>query len=147
MGPLHGSRRIFLLGPLSGPEIHAPNLHVIYIKFAINYKVKIVAVNDERPSIIRNDVLRVEVGESRILSNHALHAVDLDSTDSELLYHLTKMPTKGELIIKQFGKEDHILRAGEYFSEEQGKEHLFARIISTRTVRGVRTHNSIRNLN
>ena len=96
-------------------------VHFILNNLTSSKIVKILAVNDERPSIVRNDPLRVEVGESRILSNHALHAVDMDTTDSELLYHLTKMPTKGELIIKQFGKEDHILRAGEYFSEEQGK--------------------------
>ena len=42
--------------------------------------MKIIAVNDEEPAIVRNDPLRVEVGESRILSNHALHSVDLDSS-------------------------------------------------------------------
>lgn len=83
-------------------------------------KVKIERVNDEKPTIVRNEILRVQVGESRVLSNNALHSVDMDTNDSELLYHVTKTPTKGELIIKQFGKEDHVVREGDNFSEEQG---------------------------
>ena len=84
-------------------------------------KVHIIPVNDEKPVMIRNDKLQVQIGESRFISGRYLHATDLDTSDDQILFIVKSLPTEGELILNQFGKDDKILRKDESFTEDQGK--------------------------
>ena len=71
--------------------------------------------------MIRNDKLQVQIGESRFISGRYLHATDLDTSDDQILFIVKSLPTEGELILNQFGKDDKILRKDESFTEDQGK--------------------------
>ena len=83
--------------------------------------MNIQKTNDETPDLLKNKVLQVQIGETRVISNRVLHAVDLDTDDSEILFQLIKPPINGQLVLSQTGKDDLVLREGDFFSEENGK--------------------------
>ena len=94
---------------------------VLRIYFPVQQKsVKIILTNDEKPEIVTNKKLMVEVGESRVISNRVLHVTDKDTEDSEILFKILETPTQGELIRSIPGTADEVLRQGDTFSEEQG---------------------------
>ncbi|XP_068443909.1 FRAS1-related extracellular matrix protein 1a isoform X1 [Clinocottus analis] len=63
--------------------------------------VKVLPVNDEKPHIIRNNGLEVELGEARLISSVALFAQDGDTPSSEVMYIFDSVPTQGLLQLKE----------------------------------------------
>ncbi|XP_075037866.1 FRAS1-related extracellular matrix protein 1-like [Mixophyes fleayi] len=62
--------------------------------------VHIMAVNDERPHLIRNGGLEVDVADNKVVSSAALEAEDRDSPRKLILYIINNSPAFGELKIK-----------------------------------------------
>ncbi|KAJ8382093.1 hypothetical protein SKAU_G00028710 [Synaphobranchus kaupii] len=62
--------------------------------------VKVVPVNDEKPRVIRNNGIDVEMGESRLISSAVLSAEDGDTPAEHVLYIFESVPTYGLLQIK-----------------------------------------------
>uniref|UniRef100_A0A8C5DN43 Calx-beta domain-containing protein n=1 Tax=Gouania willdenowi TaxID=441366 RepID=A0A8C5DN43_GOUWI len=62
-----------------------------------NVFIIVIAVDDETPRMAINDGLDVEIGETKIISNNALMATDLDSEDKELTYIVRYGPGQGYL--------------------------------------------------
>ena len=65
------------------------------VKKTIDVHVK--PVNDQMPEVIKNQKLKVEYGESTIVSRDNLHAIDSDNKDDEIIFAVTKFPKKGIL--------------------------------------------------
>lgn len=63
--------------------------------------VVVVPVNDARPEVMRNDILRVNFGASGIINDLFLKAVDADNPDSQVTYILVSPPRKGILELQQ----------------------------------------------
>lgn len=59
--------------------------------------VLVVPVNDARPEVVFNNILRVNFGASGIISNLFLKAVDADNPDNQVKYILVSPPRKGVL--------------------------------------------------
>ncbi|KAG2466922.1 FREM1 protein, partial [Polypterus senegalus] len=62
--------------------------------------VKILPVNDEKPQVIRNSGIHVEMGESRIISSAVLEAEDKDTPQDLLIYTFDRVPKQGVLQLK-----------------------------------------------
>ncbi|XP_078264100.1 FRAS1-related extracellular matrix protein 1b [Rhinoraja longicauda] len=62
--------------------------------------IHVVAINDERPVIIKNTGLEVEMGENKVISSVALEAEDKDTPRFELNYIINSVPTFGQLQLK-----------------------------------------------
>ncbi|TNN46632.1 FRAS1-related extracellular matrix protein 1 [Liparis tanakae] len=62
--------------------------------------VKVLPVNDEKPQVIRNNGLQVDLGEARLISSIALFAQDGDTPSAELMYTFSSVPTQGLLQLK-----------------------------------------------
>ncbi|XP_053549608.1 FRAS1-related extracellular matrix protein 1-like [Bombina bombina] len=59
--------------------------------------VRVMPVNDEKPHLIRNTGLDVEVAENKIISSVVLEAGDKDSSRKSIYYIINNGPTFGEL--------------------------------------------------
>ncbi|KAG7461901.1 hypothetical protein MATL_G00196120 [Megalops atlanticus] len=62
--------------------------------------VTVVPVNDEKPRVIRNNGIEVEMGESRLISSAVLSAEDSDTPAEHVLYVFDSVPMHGLLQIK-----------------------------------------------
>ncbi|XP_036379748.1 FRAS1-related extracellular matrix protein 2-like [Megalops cyprinoides] len=59
--------------------------------------IMIIPVDDETPRLAINDGLEIEIGETKIINNKVLKAVDLDSEDDKLTYIIRYGPGQGLL--------------------------------------------------
>ncbi|XP_066577018.1 FRAS1-related extracellular matrix protein 1a [Amia ocellicauda] len=66
--------------------------------------VRVVPVNDERPRIVRNNGVEVEMGETRVISGAVLSAEDQDTPADQLSYVFETLPKLG-LLQKKEGLE------------------------------------------
>ncbi|XP_075472114.1 FRAS1-related extracellular matrix protein 1-like [Ascaphus truei] len=62
--------------------------------------VHVMPVNDEKPHLIRNGGLEIEVAENKVISSIALEAEDKDSPGKYIYYIINNAPTFGELKLK-----------------------------------------------
>ncbi|KAK2852025.1 hypothetical protein Q5P01_008301 [Channa striata] len=79
--------------------------------------VKVLAVNDEEPRVMRNTGLEVEPGEARLISSVTLFAHDRDNPSSEVMYIFKSVPTQGLLQLKE-GQQWVTLTAGRNCTQE-----------------------------
>ncbi|XP_008336132.1 FRAS1-related extracellular matrix protein 1b [Cynoglossus semilaevis] len=63
-------------------------------------RVTVLPVNDEKPRLLKNAGLEVDVGERRVISSVALEAEDLDSTPNRVYYFVNAVPRVGKLQLK-----------------------------------------------
>jgi len=83
------------------------------MKFMIN----ITKVNDERPELLINEVLLVEMGTSKIISNLFLHAEDMDSAAEDIKYIINVCPRRGRLLIQERDGIWKRLNPADFFTE------------------------------
>ncbi|XP_077401536.1 FRAS1-related extracellular matrix protein 1a [Vanacampus margaritifer] len=62
--------------------------------------VEVMAVNDEKPHLIRNNGLKVEPGEARLITSVTLFAQDHDTPSSQVMYIFKSVPAQGLLQLK-----------------------------------------------
>ncbi|XP_028668320.1 FRAS1-related extracellular matrix protein 1b [Erpetoichthys calabaricus] len=62
--------------------------------------VHILPVNDEKPHLLKNAGLTVDVAENKVISSVALEAEDKDTPRDQLVYVISKSPTFGQLQLK-----------------------------------------------
>ncbi|XP_061665126.1 FRAS1-related extracellular matrix protein 1a [Syngnathoides biaculeatus] len=62
--------------------------------------VEVLAVNDDKPYLIRNNRLEVEPGETRLITSVTLFAQDHDTPSSQVMYIFKSVPTQGFLQLK-----------------------------------------------
>ncbi|XP_023190178.1 FRAS1-related extracellular matrix protein 3 [Xiphophorus maculatus] len=80
----------------------------------------VIPVDDETPRMAINDGLDVEIGETKVISNRALKATDLDSEDRELTYVLRYGPGQGYLQrINKFGNVLGNITLGMNFTQDE----------------------------
>ncbi|KAM5148134.1 LOW QUALITY PROTEIN: FRAS1-related extracellular matrix protein 1-like [Mantella aurantiaca] len=79
--------------------------------------VRVVPVNDEKPSLIRNGGLEVETADNKVISSVVLEAEDRDSQRRSIYYIINNAPAFGELKMK-VGPLWVSLYAGMNFTQE-----------------------------
>ncbi|CAL8384770.1 unnamed protein product [Arctogadus glacialis] len=79
--------------------------------------VRVTAVNDEAPRVIRNNGLEVTPGEAHLISSMTLFAQDMDTPPGEVLYVFQSVPAQGQLQLK-VGVAWVTLRAGQNCSQD-----------------------------
>uniref|UniRef100_A0A3Q2CRS4 Fras1 related extracellular matrix 3 n=1 Tax=Cyprinodon variegatus TaxID=28743 RepID=A0A3Q2CRS4_CYPVA len=85
----------------------------------------VIPVDDETPRMAINDGLDVEIGETKIISNKALKATDLDSEDKELTYVVRYGPGQGYLQrISKFGVVLGNITLGMNFTQDEVDKQL-----------------------
>ncbi|XP_061620275.1 FRAS1-related extracellular matrix protein 1a [Phyllopteryx taeniolatus] len=62
--------------------------------------VEVLAVNDNKPHLIRNNRLDVEPGETRLITSVTLFAQDHDTPSSQVMYIFKSVPAQGLLQLK-----------------------------------------------
>ncbi|XP_077973663.1 FRAS1-related extracellular matrix protein 1-like [Styela clava] len=81
--------------------------------------VNVVLVNDEKPAIVTNKGLTLELGDTEVLSNVVLYSTDADSSKTELFYILHSIPTQGKLQVRTPATDEWTnLQVGDSFTEE-----------------------------
>ncbi|XP_056298988.1 FRAS1-related extracellular matrix protein 1a [Pseudoliparis swirei] len=85
--------------------------------------VKVLPVNDEKPQVIRNNGLQVDLGEARLISSIALFAQDGDTPSAEVMYTFSSVPTQGLLQLKE-GQDWRTLTAGTNCNQEMVNMNL-----------------------
>ncbi|XP_051918157.1 FRAS1-related extracellular matrix protein 1a isoform X2 [Hippocampus zosterae] len=79
--------------------------------------VEVLAVNDEKPHLIRNNGLELEPGEARLISSVALFAQDHDTPSSQVMYIFERVPAHGLLQLKRI-QNWLLLTVGENCTQE-----------------------------
>ncbi|XP_044157050.1 FRAS1-related extracellular matrix protein 1-like [Bufo gargarizans] len=79
--------------------------------------IRVTPVNDEKPQLVRNGGLEVEVADNKVISPLVLEAEDEDSSRTAVSYIITSTPTFGELK-KRVGSAWATLYAGMNFTQE-----------------------------
>ncbi|XP_054706772.1 FRAS1-related extracellular matrix protein 2-like [Uloborus diversus] len=64
--------------------------------------VMIIPVDDETPRLVINDGLDVKIGETKLITNRALKAEDLDSDDASITYVIRQVPKHGTISYLDF---------------------------------------------
>ncbi|XP_060686405.1 FRAS1-related extracellular matrix protein 1b isoform X1 [Hemiscyllium ocellatum] len=80
--------------------------------------VSIILVNDEKPVILKNTGLQVEVGENKVISSVALEAEDKDTPRFKLYYVINTVPTFGQLQFKTELEWIHLYPGMNYSQED-----------------------------
>ncbi|KAF7223631.1 FRAS1-related extracellular matrix protein 3 isoform X2 [Nothobranchius furzeri] len=87
--------------------------------------VVVIPVDDETPRMAINDGLDVEIGETKVISNRALMATDLDSEDKDLTYIVRYGPGQGYLQrINKFGTVLGNITLGMNFTQDELDKQL-----------------------
>uniref|UniRef100_A0AAQ4PV11 Calx-beta domain-containing protein n=1 Tax=Gasterosteus aculeatus aculeatus TaxID=481459 RepID=A0AAQ4PV11_GASAC len=87
--------------------------------------IMVIPVDDETPRMAVNDGLDVEIGETKVISNRALKATDLDSEDKELTYVVRYGPGQGYLQrISKFGNVLGNITLGMNFTQDEIDKQL-----------------------
>ncbi|KAK5603641.1 FRAS1- extracellular matrix protein 2 [Crenichthys baileyi] len=87
--------------------------------------IMVIPVDDETPRMAINDGLDVEIGETKVISNRALKATDLDSEDKELTYVVRYGPGQGYLQrISKFGDVLVNVTLGMNFTQDEIDKQL-----------------------
>nr|XP_018668634.1 FRAS1-related extracellular matrix protein 1 isoform X2 [Ciona intestinalis] len=89
-------------------------IHIQKTKLMVN----IIQVNDERPIVVRNEGIRLEIGSTKIISSVSLQTTDADTESSELVYELHSIPRRGDLQIKRGNVWDSLEYAHTFTEED-----------------------------
>ncbi|KAJ8277504.1 hypothetical protein GJAV_G00075890 [Gymnothorax javanicus] len=103
--------------------------------------IRILPVNDEKPRMLKNAGLEVEVMEKRVISGVVLEAEDLDTPTDALYYVLSAGPKFGQLQLKT-GAAWQILGPGENFTQEDVEMNRLWYFHTT--MHGMKGHDSFR---
>ncbi|XP_072367081.1 FRAS1-related extracellular matrix protein 1b [Scyliorhinus torazame] len=80
--------------------------------------VHIISINDEKPVILINTGLEVEVGENKVISSVALEAEDKDTQRFKLYYVINTVPIFGQLQLKTEFEWIHLYPGMNYSQED-----------------------------
>ncbi|XP_048395823.2 FRAS1-related extracellular matrix protein 1b isoform X1 [Stegostoma tigrinum] len=103
--------------------------------------VSIILVNDEKPVILKNAGLQVEVGENKVISSVALEAEDKDTPRFKLFYVINTVPTFGQLQFKTEFEWIHLYPSMNYSQEDIDLNRVW--YLHT-TIMGSKGHDSFR---
>ena len=94
-------------------------------------EISIVSVDDETPQLTANTGLYLERGETKVITQDDLNAVDLDSEDDSLVYIIMAEPLFGKIQMAISSSKILDLREGENFTQKHINERRI-RFVFTR---------------